>query len=190
MARNPIWAEARRRAFSETIELLRLNSFPRVLLTVGTPLVAFAATWGLTGQLAVAALATLGWMPFCGALIFGFKLISGPAQIAAEAEAARTQLEAKLSAEPPPHPHGIYQYRVRVGTAGQQRCAQEGELVFLWLQGGQAFNATIPFEYRDLTLMLERWDSAKSVWHGGSAHSTEYRPATCKLIDQSETASR
>ena len=84
MASNPIWAEARRRAFSETIELLRLNSFPRVLLTVGTPLMAFAATWGLTGQLAVAALAALVWMSFCGIVIFLFKLISGPVQIAAE----------------------------------------------------------------------------------------------------------
>lgn len=183
MANNPIWAEAKRRAFSETIELLRLNSFPRVLLTVGTPLAAFAATWGLTGQLAVAALATLVWMLFCGALIFVFKLIGGPVRIAAETEAARSLLEAKLSAEPPPHPHGIYQYRRRVGTAGPHQHEQEGELVFLWLQGGQDFNATIPFEYRDMTLMLERWDTAKSVWHGGSAHSTEYRPATGKLIN-------
>ena len=190
MARNPIWAEARRRAFSETIELLRLNSFPRVLLTVGTPLAAFAATWGLTGQLAIAALATLVWMLFCGAVIFVFKLISGPARIAAEAEAARSLLEAKLSAEPPLHPHGLYQYRRRVGTAGPHQQGQEGELVFLWLQGGQDFNATIPFEYRDMTLMLERWDTAKSVWHGGSAHSTEYRPATCKIINQSGAANR
>ena len=40
--------------------------------------------------MAIAALATLVWMLFCGALIFVFKLIGGPVRIAAETEAARS----------------------------------------------------------------------------------------------------
>lgn len=84
---DPIWAEARKRARAETLDTVKLDSLPRILLTIGTPVVAFAATLGLTGQLAIAALATVAWTLFCGLLIYLGKLIRAPAKIAAEAQA-------------------------------------------------------------------------------------------------------
>jgi hypothetical protein len=97
--RSLVWKEARRRARSETLELLRLNSAPRAIFTLGTLLVAFLATLGMTGQVAIAALATAAWMVVCGLAIFVGKLINAPARIAAEALADTEALAVKFQSD-------------------------------------------------------------------------------------------
>ena len=76
---DSVWKEARQRATAETLDLLKINNFPRAVLTIGTPVATFAVTAGLTGQLALAAVVTLAWTALCGSVIFAAKLIAAPA---------------------------------------------------------------------------------------------------------------
>lgn len=84
---DTVWKEARKRARKETLDLIRLNDPTRAILTIGTPLVSFGASWAVLGQLAVATLAALAATLAFGLLIFLIKLIGAPAKIAEEARA-------------------------------------------------------------------------------------------------------
>lgn len=81
---NPVWAEARRRARAETLDLIRLNDPYRALLTIGVPAVALTVCWEAIGQFAIATVAALGASLLFGLVIYSAKLVLAPAQIAAE----------------------------------------------------------------------------------------------------------
>jgi hypothetical protein len=85
-----IWREARRRAWAETLDLLRLNEAPRAILTLGTPIVAIGVARFLSAQWATATIGGLAGTFGLGILIFLFKLLAAPAKLAAE---MRSQLQ-------------------------------------------------------------------------------------------------
>ena len=85
--RETIWAQARRRAFAETLELIRLDSLPRALLTLGVPAATLSALWFVTGALLPATAITVAATLIIGLLIFLAKLVTTPARLAEEATA-------------------------------------------------------------------------------------------------------
>lgn len=80
-----IWRESHSRAVKQTLALVRLDDISKVGLTVGTPLVAIALIWAVTGELVFTALGVLAAALLISLLIYLTKLLSGPAEIAASA---------------------------------------------------------------------------------------------------------
>ena len=95
--KNSVWADARRRARDETLELVRLNDPIRALLTFGVPLATIGLFWFISGQWAFATAIGLSSTLCIGILIYLAKLVIAPAKLAEE---ARSKLsEETLEAE-------------------------------------------------------------------------------------------
>lgn len=95
-----VWKEAHRRAKAETLDLVRLNTPGRALLTLGSPAVALAVAWEATGQIAYATVAAVGALLIFGLLIYSGKLVLAPAQIARDDRATLHALQAQIEAQP------------------------------------------------------------------------------------------
>lgn len=91
---DSVWKKSHRSAIGQTLELVRLDSVPKATLTIGTPILAVGGIWLATGQLIVSALAVLSAAMAVGVLVYLFKLIAGPAEIA---EAALASIDSNKS---------------------------------------------------------------------------------------------
>ena len=82
-----VWKQAHRRALRETLELVRMDTPVRAMLTIGTPVIATLVAWHVLGQFAIATTAALAALLALGLLIYVFKLILTPSRMVLEERA-------------------------------------------------------------------------------------------------------
>lgn len=96
------WKRVAKRAWRRSLELVRLESWERVVVFLIGLLLPAAATWFLIGHSTdapIRALASLGASAIAAALLFGWSLLKLPAVMESEAEEERARLAAQLETE-------------------------------------------------------------------------------------------
>jgi hypothetical protein len=94
-----VWREARKRARTETLDIVRLNDPWKALQVIGVPLMSLFVSWELTRQLAYSTGITLACTIAYGFIVYGAKTVLGPAQIAAECYGRETALKQAQEAQ-------------------------------------------------------------------------------------------
>jgi hypothetical protein len=93
------WGEVHRRAWRETLEMIRLDHPMRVVMMLITLAVPASIVWAQTANSEswVRALAALGGTALGGLFIYGYQLFAVPPKLASEAQELRDTLEARLA---------------------------------------------------------------------------------------------
>jgi hypothetical protein len=96
------WKSVAKRAWRRGLEMVRMESFERVVVFLIGLLIPAVAVWYFVGDTAgatVRALAALGGSAIGAVLIFGWNLVRLPAVMAAEAEVERQRIAEQLESE-------------------------------------------------------------------------------------------
>ena len=104
---HSIWADARKLAARETLDILRLNSFASALLTVGVPIATVLIYWLVTESLAHAPLIAILVYLTIGIIIFVLKFLRAPAVLGQEARDSLAQMAVNSEQEESRRKHSI-----------------------------------------------------------------------------------